>query len=516
MRPASVTSLKTYLTCPKKYYYAYIEWLPKEDDKPSIRLSVSNILHAALTAYHARATKDWNLLDLALVETWDPRLFSDLCTSANEYHRSRWILWQAWSAISSGETVRYGQNAELDFGGGKFRSRIDRIDQEPDGISFVEYHLGDRVSEIDQWSFQIYASISAKLMKQPVKSVRVIQLGAEEPELKLNPEDPFKLENDIKRLRRVIDSDQRHMPHPDQHCRFCAYSNICDAAESVLGSGRIKQSNELFRIFRALEILIEAGESIDTLKTLALKAVNQIHFEAKLIWIDGREVGPELLDAAKKKIEIEGGIVEEETKLTLHEGDSLIVPVSDVGFIVFPKAVSRTSAEIFGRSLRIAWERTNNYIAATTDGLTGLARREIFEDKINRLSGQDYTLIICDIDRFKLINDTYGHEGGDVCLKIFADIVRNERGVVSYRIGGEEFLLFIPSKDLDYCRRKAEEIRKNIAEREIIYDGKKIQMTTSFGIASGENFVSAREILKRADAALYRAKEKGRNCVEVF
>jgi len=353
-------------------------------------------------------------------------------------------------------------------------------------------------------------------MKQPVKSVRVIQLGAEEPELKLNPEDPFKLENDIKRLRRVIDSDQRHMPHPDQHCRFCAYSNICDAAESVLGSGRIKQSNELFRIFRALEILIEAGESIDTLKTLALKAVNQIHFEAKLIWIDGREVGPELLDAAKKKIEIEGGIVEEETKLTLHEGDSLIVPVSDVGFIVFPKAVSRTSAEIFGRSLRIAWERTNNYIVATTDGLTGLARREIFEDKINRLSGQDYTLIICDIDRFKLINDTYGHEGGDVCLKIFADIVRNERGVVSYRIGGEEFLLFIPSKDLDYCRRKAEEIRKNIAEREIIYDGKKIQMTTSFGIASGENFVSAREILKRADAALYRAKEKGRNCVEVF
>jgi diguanylate cyclase (GGDEF)-like protein len=158
------------------------------------------------------------------------------------------------------------------------------------------------------------------------------------------------------------------------------------------------------------------------------------------------------------------------------------------------------------------------------DGLTGCATRAHGEEVIDaelrraRRSQMPVSLIMFDLDHFKDINDRYGHLCGDAVL---AAVGRRMREVlrgsdVKCRYGGEEFLVLLPETPLGGARRVAETLRREIAERPIPWAGEALTVTASFGIAQvlpGEIDLPA--ILQRADAALYRAKQDGRNCVRV-
>jgi two-component system cell cycle response regulator len=161
---------------------------------------------------------------------------------------------------------------------------------------------------------------------------------------------------------------------------------------------------------------------------------------------------------------------------------------------------------------------------AITDALTGLFNRRYMESHLAtlveqaRARGKPLTVLVLDIDYFKSINDTHGHDAGDDVLREFALRIRKSiRGIdLACRYGGEEFVIVMPETDMAVATMVAERLRRRIAtEPFAIQKGSRtIEVTISIGIAAlGEHDEEAADVLKRADQALYRAKRDGRNRV---
>lgn len=162
---------------------------------------------------------------------------------------------------------------------------------------------------------------------------------------------------------------------------------------------------------------------------------------------------------------------------------------------------------------------------AITDFLTGLPNRRQFmtrmEEELSRLNRHDTrfaSVLMLDLDRFKNINDTFGHAVGDLVLQNFAAIIQSElrKTDTGGRVGGEEFAILLPDDDAVAARIFAERLRQRVAETPVDFEGKKVPVTVSIGIsamkAGDATFDAA---LIRADKALYWAKEGGRNQVAV-
>ena len=157
-----------------------------------------------------------------------------------------------------------------------------------------------------------------------------------------------------------------------------------------------------------------------------------------------------------------------------------------------------------------------------TDRLTGLENRMgfysdfgwKFDTAINQ-NGHCLSLFICDIDKFKNVNDTYGHNAGDAVLKHMADILADAcaEGYGVYRWGGEEFIMIMPDVDIEACVDKAEEIRKKIESSVCHTSEADIAFTASFGCAAFNKAKTIAENIGVADKNLYIAKETGRNRV---
>ena len=121
--------------------------------------------------------------------------------------------------------------------------------------------------------------------------------------------------------------------------------------------------------------------------------------------------------------------------------------------------------------------------------------------------------MVFDIDHFKRVNDILGHDMGDQILKeVAARLVTNMRSVdVVARYGGEEFMIAMPNTKVDEALIAADRVRSLIAGTPIFVDGEALQITTSVGVAQAEDGENLRDVFKRADDALYKAKESGRN-----
>ncbi|MEW5950522.1 MAG: GGDEF domain-containing protein [Elusimicrobia bacterium] len=154
------------------------------------------------------------------------------------------------------------------------------------------------------------------------------------------------------------------------------------------------------------------------------------------------------------------------------------------------------------------------------DGLTGVYRRGAFDEKLSFEFSRAKTfktslgLMILDIDHFKKINDSYGHQAGDAVLKKVAEIIRENVYETDFvaRYGGEEFALIMPRAQADGALRKAEYIRKLIESEVFEAGAEKIKITVSAGIAHyPKDAQKIEELINKADSALYKAKESGRN-----
>ncbi len=160
---------------------------------------------------------------------------------------------------------------------------------------------------------------------------------------------------------------------------------------------------------------------------------------------------------------------------------------------------------------------------AITDALTGLYNRRYMESHVGTLveqaaaRGKPLTMLVLDIDYFKSINDSHGHDAGDDVLREFAIRIRKSiRGIdLACRYGGEEFVVVMPETDLAVATMVAERLRRRIASEAfpIQQGARSIEVTISIGIATLGRDDNAASVIKRADQALYRAKRDGRNRV---
>ena len=165
---------------------------------------------------------------------------------------------------------------------------------------------------------------------------------------------------------------------------------------------------------------------------------------------------------------------------------------------------------------------------AHTDPLTGAANRRAFLERAreeiarSRRYGHPLSVLMADIDHFKRINDTHGHAAGDEALKRFAQLMRDDLRPSDLvgRYGGEEFVVLLPETEVADAPVVAERLRAKVEAAELVHEGTRFRMTVSIGVAAVDLYNSSvggsiEPALNEADAALYRAKESGRNRVVI-
>lgn len=209
---------------------------------------------------------------------------------------------------------------------------------------------------------------------------------------------------------------------------------------------------------------------------------------------------------------------------------ALVIDAQNIGELVVTRRVRFATEEIqaleqstgsLAYPLRNALQFRQALKNATTDPLTGAGNRTALEDttkqELENLRRYDrpFSIALIDLDRFKQINDRYGHAAGDAVLKAVAThIQQNSRATDRFfRFGGEEFVLVMATTDNEGALINAERLRAMIAGLSCVFDNTDIPVTMSIGLASAHGDDDLRSLLHRADQALYTAKASGRNCV---
>jgi len=159
---------------------------------------------------------------------------------------------------------------------------------------------------------------------------------------------------------------------------------------------------------------------------------------------------------------------------------------------------------------------------AITDHLTHLYNRRFFFDRLDEefqraaRHGTSVACLMLDIDHFKKVNDSYGHQCGDEVLERLAKVLQENCRVIDLlaRYGGEEFCVLMPNADVESGMNLAERLRKNIADHLFTYEQVTVRLTVSIGVAvyPGEHIRNEDDLIRTADEACYEAKRRGRNC----
>lgn len=202
---------------------------------------------------------------------------------------------------------------------------------------------------------------------------------------------------------------------------------------------------------------------------------------------------------------------------TLDTGESVSINVAFLGVFIFTVLFMLGFPTSLMQSLFVKL-RSQIYI----DALTGVNNRHFFYKETPRMLAhcrrdkRPFSMVVCDIDHFKDINDRFGHADGDIALKCFASVLSASlrQGDSLVRMGGEEFLILLPDSDLAQASAMAERLRESVATTVIVLAGAKISLTSSFGVTTVIGDDTLLEGMRQADEALYRAKASGRNQVK--
>jgi len=199
-----------------------------------------------------------------------------------------------------------------------------------------------------------------------------------------------------------------------------------------------------------------------------------------------------------------------------------IVGILIVTYLVYLNNLVRLQRFEYWRALAIEQQLMKQ---SRTDALTNLDNRRQFDEKLNELcniatrKNSHLAILIIDCDHFKNINDTYGHDFGDECLRKIGELLREclpRSTDTCARYGGEEFSIILPETDVEGAMNVAERIRLAVENMPVEFNGHKVKMTISIGIAvkklSVDNQYTSTELFKLADKSLYQAKQQGRNC----
>lgn len=252
---------------------------------------------------------------------------------------------------------------------------------------------------------------------------------------------------------------------------------------------------------------ISAGRNPDNTIPLEFNGISRYHFKI----LSGESNSHIIKDAGSRN----GTFVNNkkiETEHTLQKGD--MIKLGNIALKYLPK----------GDPERLTYDKLQH--EANTDKHTGCYNKGYFnnaldlEVKKSKVTGNPLSLIIFDLDHFKKLNDGYGHDAGDFVLKEMSDVIR-KHGVrdmdIFARYGGEEFVILLPKTNLKQAFEIAERLRKLVESHQFIYEEKRLPVTASIGVADyRQGVTTGTDLFKRADEAVYKSKQGGRNQVNFY
>jgi diguanylate cyclase len=211
----------------------------------------------------------------------------------------------------------------------------------------------------------------------------------------------------------------------------------------------------------------------------------------------------------------------EQVDATIEVIEFLLFVMVTLGILVTVTRIRKLQLGLAGQGERLAEALERVHELSIRDELTGLYNRrkimELLREEANLAKGGDYHFVVCylDLDNFKSVNDTFGHGVGDEVIQRFAKVMIKTLRAVDYagRIGGEEFLVILTNTKMDECLLVAERIRENMQAEKFEQITDRPAVTVSIGAAQFDPSDSLEYLLSRADGALYKAKEEGRNRV---
>jgi two-component system cell cycle response regulator len=250
------------------------------------------------------------------------------------------------------------------------------------------------------------------------------------------------------------------------------------------------------------------GRNADNTIALEFQGISRAHFQLQL--------SADSQKAVVKDLGSSNGTFVNNTKIEgsveVRRGD--MIKIGSIALKYLPK----------GDPERLTYDQLQH--EANTDGLTGCYNKRFFNDRIElevkkcKVIGKPLCLIIFDLDHFKKLNDNYGHDAGDYVLKELAQVLRSggmRENDIFARYGGEEFVVLLPETNLKEGFAIAERLRRLVEQHQFIYDAKRLPVTASIGIADYRQGVeTGTDLFKRADSAVYKSKEGGRNQVNFF
>lgn len=272
--------------------------------------------------------------------------------------------------------------------------------------------------------------------------------------------------------------------------RMARYSGVLQRAVDLRSAGRIEAAADIVRSgigMRGMDSVLGALDSVER-EEQRLLAVRTASAERANILIDWSNYG---------------------------------VAIAGLIFLVIAAMAGASTLRAQNRTRRMAEQLRQS---ATTDELTGLANRRAFMHALEielaraRRSGASLSVAVADVDFFKRVNDRYGHGGGDDVLRALAQIAQQSMrtGDLVGRLGGEEFAILMPDTDEMQARIACERLRGAVSGRKIrLVSGEEVSITLSTGVALLSAGDDRDRLVKRADGALYQAKEGGRNQVRM-
>lgn len=244
---------------------------------------------------------------------------------------------------------------------------------------------------------------------------------------------------------------------------------------------------------------LKSDEATSDIPIIFLSALNEVFDKVKAFKAGG-------VDFITKPFQVEEVLVRVKTHLTIRAQQ---------------EALAKKNQELEKKNILITEQAKKLALLATKDHLTGLSNRRDFQAKAYRevkrfqRSQKPFAIIMIDIDHFKQVNDTHGHEFGDKVLAALGhrlEKMLRAQDIVA-RWGGEEFIALLPETEADGAQHVAEKIRMMIAARQYQLKDVSASVTATLGIAMFDGDGSIEDCIKSADHALYAGKEKGRNRV---